>query len=399
MRYFVSYVVVKGHDTNSGGHVYTVFSELNEKSRKARIEVTNALGLYGHSLSKENYLKKAIFPAEIIGPGHLIQEQLRYIAKSDKYYHYHATAEITQDQRNALLDSYATDRGEAALPKRDFVAEKRHWDNMSELASSSDPDSASKLKDIEYNEYMNINTFHGPQFNAVRYSCMTDAKKRMADVGIDVSHISAFRLDIPSFSMSSLDKMLLEYNDGKLYWESPLTISLKNAKLSDTPERANELFGFYCFKELLACANKLLTEFSAMNNRLATNIKALEPLQQAQSSIEKMVKKYKRISIHPNQINPRVNQDFAQELIDMVSRCGTDMHKMDTDDQVLKFLRKTLNIFYNLFSQLCSWVSSRPNHHLGNPYDFVYGTCDTVEQLLRQLSSEKNTLDSALKTH
>lgn len=399
MRYFVSYVVIKGYDTNGGGHVYTVFSQLNEKSAKARVEVTNALGLYGHSLSKDNYIKKAIFPAEIIGPGHLIQEHLRYIAKSDKYYHYHATAEITQNQREALLESYAKDRGETSLPKRDFIAEKRHWDDISQLACASDPASVSKLKDIEYDEYMKINTFHGPQFNAVRYSCMTDAKKRMADVGVDVSHISAFKLDIPSFSMSSLDKMQLEYNDGKLYWESPLTISLKNAKLSDTPERKHEVFGFYCFKELLACANNLLADFDALNQKLAAKNKSLEPLHHAQSALDRMVKKHKKISLHPNQINTRVNKNFADEILSAVSTCTTAMSKMDTDDQILRFLRNALDICYKLFNQLCNCIGNRPKLYLNNPYDFVYGSCREVEQLLSKLYGENCNQNNVLRAH
>lgn len=382
MRYFVSFVVVLGHNTNGAGHVYTLYSQLPDSSIHSRLEVTNAIGLYGHSLTQDQTFKRALFPAELIGPGHLNQEHLRYIAQSGKYYHLHTTTEITKAQHDQLLSGYAQERNEHKLPKRDFKQEKAHWDELEQLEQSANPDALDILKQIEDREYIGINQYKGPAFNFFLNSCMTDAKRRLRDAGIDVSHLSTFGLDIPGLLTHHLHKMTLVYDEGKLFWDSPLTLNLANSQMLALSTQLLNKTNLNMFSTLLDNVSALHQKFSAMNQRLAQKGKQFAPLTQTEQELALIKSHYSDVGKYPNRIDAALVEVFTQSLVGAIQQCHADMDKFNIDNALIRFMRTVTDLCYNCVMKLYAMIQKQEYTFQHNPYDFIIHAKNSMENLV-----------------
>tara|TARA_R110002110_G_scaffold415857_2_gene658530 strand:+ start:11712 stop:12920 length:1209 start_codon:yes stop_codon:yes gene_type:complete len=385
--YFVSYTVVYGNNTNSAGHVYLVFSQLDTTLRNARAQVTEAIGFYGHSLRKDQTIKRKIFPAELYGPGHLIQEHLRFIVETEKYSHQHKTWQISESQKDALLQSIAKDREEKQLPKRNFRDEKVYWDSLTALEKSNTRLSQASLEKLTHDEYMSINDYKGPFFNFYRNTCMTDAKKRLNQIGISTKQMDGYIFDIPGLTSGPLDEMKLEYNNenGNIYWKSPLTLSINENKTSYTRDEEIRIMQLRAFSILYAFASKLKDRFHEKNLRLQERGKILPPLVDAEVSVSQITNKLTEIALYPNTIGSGVNLNYQFHLRQTIEGCYDRLNCTNADASIVNLVKAAVDFINHFFHYISSWFIEN-GHFLGaHPLKFSQHAINTVTEMTQEI--------------
>lgn len=392
LHYFVSYTVVRGNDTNSAGHVYLVFSQLDANNRDARAEVTEAIGLYGHSLRKDQVIKRKIFPAELYGPGHLIQEHLRFIVETDKYSHQHKTWQITERQKNQLLQSIANDRQENTLPTRDFQSEKHYWDTLNELEQSRHPASKKRLQKLIDDEYMSINQFKGPFFNFYHNSCMSDAKRRLNAIGISTKQMDGYILDIPGLTSGALDIMKLEYQDRHIYWKSPLAISINENKASYTEHEKIRLIQLRAFSILYTFASTLKDQFQQKNSQLQQRGKAVLPLQHAENLLELLTEYLSKAAKFPNKIGANINLNCQFQLNNIIQDCYHSLHQSDVDAAIVKLVKAAVDFINGFFHYMASWFINNGHFIDAHPLKFSEFAIDTVQCMTEEIQRQHKVM-------
>lgn len=339
-EYYVSYCVVKGSATNPFGHSYLTFSRLDKnQGENARCEVFDAIGFYGDPHEPNQTIQRAIFPARLIGPGHLKREHLRYIVSDGYYFHEHRTWQASKQQIDEIIAGIEKDRGEK-FEERSFAREKELWDHIIKLRENKDKEALAKINRADE---LDTQASGGPYFNLFKRSCMTDAKCRLNEVGINTMRMKKFVIDVPGMTSGPLDKMVLTYEDGKVYWKSPLIVT-PNCHLNELPtELQHQLNRMRVFSLLHEAVNQAQYMFSVKVKDLDSKGKKCDVLKETQTALIVLFDEMSALSPYPNKITIAKNKAFEKQLDQIFINCQSKLDKKDADRSFVRFVRTVMD--------------------------------------------------------
>lgn len=392
-QYYISYVVIKGSLTNPMGHSYMVLSKCGAGPND-RPEVEQAVGQYGDQLRPDEWLQKMIFPARLFGPGHLKEEHLRHIVVGSKYLHDHKTWQISKAQRDQFMAKIEADIGRK-LPARNFSAEYSFWKTLDNLKVKTDKFSKLTLQSMLEEEQRQIQQNKGPHFNIVRQSCMADAKCRLKELGLDVSQMEGYLVDLPTMTSGPLDKMELKYDQasGKVFWQSPLILSPHKDEL--TRSECNKINRLRVFGILHRATFDLEHAFRLKCDDLQANGLEVPSFTYALKRLQSLKRIMAKAALYPNRCSASNNARLELELKSILQGCHRDLIKSNADPLLVQFVRDLIDGFNHFVYSVKSYFRSQGVELALSPFGFARQQTDTMEAIHHKIEQVKLTAPAA----
>ena len=360
MRYFLSYVVIQGSNTNTFGHAYSVLSRLGEGAG-ACLEVIESVGFYGDPVESEKVFQKKLFPAKLFGQGHLKQEHLCHIASSKSYQQHHKTWEISESEKDAWLRKVELDLGKPLTP-RDFANEHAQWQWLKALRADPSPENTERLKQFAQEEEQAVRDAKGEYFSLFKHTCMTDAKCRLNALGIHTKDLDSSWLDVPGWALSPLVPMKLKFREGRLVWNSPLVLAGRTLEDFHPLHWQQQLKQFHLVYQTL---DEVLVKFKAY---LKDNPQGELALTQAYKNLKNLKIQNKKYVQHPQSINVDDTYKLLQAFNQTMDHCHAALKPSLSNHKAVQWLQQLMQWIQDRMIDLAAWL------HIGvalSPSQFV----------------------------
>lgn len=375
MRYFLSYVVIQGSNTNQFGHTYSVLSALAEGD-EASMEVVESVGFYGDPYTSEQVFQKKLFPAKLFGQGHLKQEHLRHIVSSKSYQHHHKTWEISEQEKDAWLRKVELDMGKP-LEKRNFAQEQAYWSRLKELRANPTPENQAELEKLAEEEVQATREAGGAYFNLFKRTCMTDTKCRLNQLGISTKVLDSSWLDVPGWTMSPLLPMTIKCVEDRLVWKNPLVLTGRKAEDFHPNHWQQHLKQFYVAYQTL---EELINNIKHYQDNQSDG--AIE-LTQAQQRLEKLKEQCTQYVEYPQRVHADVATMIEREMIKTVVDCRADLKAQPSHSKLGQWLEHLVEWIQDRLLAMREWLNVGA---IPSPRQLAQRNVERVSEAMEELS-------------